>query len=62
MLRGSRSGRPSAFDTELHEQRNIIERRFNRLKQFRELATRYAQRTAYFHAELTIAALVLWLR
>ncbi|MBF6188561.1 transposase, partial [Nocardia farcinica] len=35
---------------------------FNRLKQFRGLATRYAKRAAYYQAELTIAAIVLWLR
>jgi hypothetical protein len=34
----------------------------NRLKQFRDLATRYAKRTAYHHANLTIAAIILWLR
>ncbi len=35
---------------------------FNRLKQFRDLATRYAERAAYYQAELTIAAIVLRLR
>ncbi len=34
----------------------------NRLKQFRDLATRYAKRAAYYQAELTIAAIILWLR
>jgi hypothetical protein len=43
------------------EQRNVVERCFNRLKQFRDLATRYAKRAAYYQAELTIAAIVLWL-
>ena len=38
------------------------ERCFNRLKQFRDLATRYAKRAAYYPAELTIAAIILWLR
>jgi transposase len=32
------------------------------LKQFRDLATRYAKRAAYYQAELTIAAIILWLR
>jgi transposase len=44
------------------QQRNVVERCFNRLEQFRGLATRYAKRVAYFHAELTIAAIILWLR
>ncbi len=59
---GSRGGRPPAFDTDLYKQRNVVERCFNRLKQFRDLATRYAKRSAYYRASLTIAAIILWLR
>lgn len=59
---GSHGGRPPAFDAQLYKRRNVVERCFNRLKQFRDLATRYAKRAAYYHAELTIAAIVLWLR
>lgn len=60
--KGSRGGRPPAFDAEAYKQRNVVERCFNRLKQFRDLATRYAKRAAYYQAELTIAAIILWLR
>jgi transposase len=60
--KGTRGGRPPAFDTELYKRRNVVERCFNRLKQFRDLATRYAKRAAYYLSELTIAAIVLWLR
>lgn len=60
--KGSRGGRPPAFDRDVYKRRNVVERCFNRLKQFRDLATRYAKRAAYFQAELTIAAIVLWLR
>jgi transposase len=60
--KGSHGGRPPVFDAELYKQRNVVERCFNRLKQFRDLATRYAKRAAYYQAELTIAAIVLWLR
>jgi transposase len=60
--KGTRGGRPPAFDAEVYKQRNVVERCFNRLKQFRDLATRYAKRAAYYQAELTIAAIVLWLR
>jgi len=62
VTKGSRGGRPPAFDADLYKQRNVVERCFNRLKQFRGLATRYAKRTAYYQAELTIAAIILWLR
>jgi transposase len=60
--KGSTGGRPPLFDADSYRQRNVVERCFNRLKQFRDLATRYAKRAAYYRAELTIAAIVLWLR
>ena len=60
--KGSRGGRPPAFDPDLYRDRNVVERCFNRLKQFRDLATRYAKRAAYYRAEIVIAAIVLWLR
>jgi transposase len=60
--KGSHGGRPPAFDEALYRGRNVIERCFNRLKQFRDLATRYAKRAAYYRAGVLIAAAVLWLR
>ncbi|MFD4252674.1 transposase [Amycolatopsis thermoflava] len=53
---------PTRLDAETYKRRNVVERCFNRLKQFRDLATRYAKRAAYYQAELTIAAIILWLR
>ena len=60
--KGSRGGRPPAFDAVLYAERNVVERCFNRLKQFRALATRYAKRVAYYRSEIVIAAIMLWLR
>ncbi len=60
--KGSRGGRPPVFDPDTYADRNVVERCFNRLKQFRDLATRYAKRVAYYRSEITIAAIVLWLR
>lgn len=60
--KGARGGRPPVFDPDLYKRRNVIERCFARLKQFRGLATRYTKRAAYYQAELTIAAIILWLR
>jgi transposase len=60
--KGSRGGRPPAFDSDLYAGRNVVERCYNRLKQFRALATRYAKRAAYYRSEIIIAAIVLWLR
>ncbi len=39
--RGRRGGRPVRFDPDAYRGRNVIERAFNRLKQWRALATRY---------------------
>lgn len=60
--KGSAGGRPPAFDAAEYRRRNVVERCFNRLKQFRDLATRYAKRAAYYRSELLIAATLLWLR
>jgi hypothetical protein len=53
---------PRAFDQVIYAGRNVVERCFNRLMQFRDLATRYAERAAYCRAEIIIASIVLWLR
>ncbi|WP_424190188.1 transposase [Actinokineospora sp. G85] len=60
--KGSTGGRPPALDPDLHKLRNVVERRLNRLKQFRGLATRYATRAAYHRAEIILARIVLHLR
>jgi putative transposase len=39
--KGSSGGRPPKFDTEAYKGRNVVERSFNALKQWRGLATRY---------------------
>lgn len=49
------------FDKEVYRKRNIVERLFNRLKQFRRIATRYEKRAANYKAFLSIAAILLWL-
>ena len=49
------------FDKEAYKQRNLVERLFNRLKQFRRVATRYEKRGQNYKAMLTLAAILLWL-
>lgn len=49
------------FDKELYKLRNMVERLFNRLKQFRRVATRYEKRGQNYKAMLTLAAILLWL-
>lgn len=57
--KGSAGGRPPGFDRDEYRRRNVVERFFNRLKQFRDLGTRYAKRAAYYVSELLIASIVL---
>jgi transposase len=59
---GSRGGRPPAFDRKAYRQRNVVERCFNRLKQNRALATRYAKRAVLYRALVVIAAIRIWLK
>jgi transposase len=60
--KGPAGGRPPAFDKAIYRDRNVVERCFARLKQFRALATRYAKRVAYYRSQLVIATVALWLR
>ncbi|MFD0883328.1 IS5 family transposase [Streptosporangium algeriense] len=59
--RGSRGGRPPLFSRELYKRRNVVERCFNRLKQFRGLATRYDKTAESYQAAVTLASLLMWL-
>lgn len=50
-----------SFSNWVYRQRNLIERFFNRIKQFRGLATRYDRRPDNFLAALKLAAIRIWL-
>ena len=50
------------FDREAYRARNRVERLFNRLKQFRRIATRYEKRAANYLAMLHIGAILIWLQ
>ena len=51
-----------SYDTELYKERNRIERFFNKLKQFRRVATRYDKLLANFMGFVKLAAIAIWLR
>jgi transposase len=57
----SNQPRRHGFDREAYRARNRVERLFNRLKQFRRIATRYEKRAQNYLAMLHIAAITLWL-
>lgn len=49
------------FDKSIYRTRNRVERCFNRLKQFRRIATRYEKNAENYQAMLTLASIQLWL-
>ena len=51
-----------AFDRDIYRQRNLVERLFNRLKNYRRLATRYEKRAENYRAMWLIAATLEWLK
>jgi transposase len=60
--KGSAGGRPPDFDPAVYRHRNVVERCFNRLKQWRDLATRFAKRASIYRACLVLIAALLWLK
>ena len=58
---GDHAARPPAFSREDYKQRNVVERAFGRLKQWRDLATRYAKRAAIYRASLVLISALIWL-
>ncbi|MET8983012.1 transposase, partial [Streptomyces sp. NPDC004539] len=47
-------------DKQLYKRRNVVERCFNRLKQWRGIATRYEKTTESYQAAVTLASLLMW--
>jgi transposase len=60
--RGSAGGRPRKFDGQAYKGRNVVERCFNQLKNWRGLATRYDKHALVFRGGVVLAAILLWLR
>jgi len=50
------------YDADLYKERNRIERFFNKLKQFRRVATRYDKLLVNFMGFVKLAAIAIWLR
>jgi transposase len=49
------------YDADLYKERNLIERMYGKLKQFRRVATRYDKLANSYLAFVLVAAIYLWL-
>lgn len=58
--RGRRGGRPCGFDHDVYRRRNTVERDWNRLKQWRGIATRYDKTATNYRGGIVLAALLTW--
>ena len=52
---------PRSYDKHVYKSRNLIERFFARLKQFRRIATRYDKLDIRFEAFISLAAAFIWI-
>ncbi len=50
-----------SYDHDLYKARNLVERFFNRLKQFRCIATRYEKLARNFSSMIHLACAFIWL-
>lgn len=60
--KGSKGGRPPAFDAEAYKGRNVVERSFNSVKQWRGLATRYDKLAVTCRSATVLHAILQWLQ
>ena len=49
------------YDREIYKERNLVERLFQKLKQFRRIATRYERLKRNYQAMLYLASSMIWL-
>ena len=59
---GSAGGRARSFDPEAYKGRNVVERCFNKLKQWGGIGTRVDKTARSYLAGLTLAAALVWTR
>ena len=57
----SRGGRPVGFDAADYQNRNVVERAFNKFKNWRGLATRYDKHALIYRGGMVLASIILWL-
>ena len=50
------------YDKVLYKERNLVERLFNKLKNFRRVATRYDKTASAYMAFIHVASILIWLK
>lgn len=60
LRRGSRGGRPISYDRDDYRGRNVIERRFAALKQWRGIATRYDKLATVYRSAAVLNTVITW--
>jgi len=60
--KGSAGGRPPAFNPRIYKRRSAVERAFNRLKQWRGIATRYDKYALTFQGGVLLAGTIMLVR
>jgi transposase len=60
LRRGSKGGRPIGWDRDDYRGRNVIERRFANLKQWRGIATRYDKLAIVYRAAAVLNGVIAW--
>ena len=58
----SARSQPIPYDTCIYQERNLIERFFNKIKHFRRIATRYEKTATSFASMLFLVGAMIWLR
>jgi len=59
--RGSQDGRPVSYDIEAYQGRNVVERSYNRFKQWPGLATRHDKLAVIFRGAAVLRSTIIWL-
>ena len=52
---------PREYDRHCYKDRNLVERFFNRIKQFRRIATRYEKLDRNFLGMIILSCIMIWL-
>lgn len=60
--KGAKGGRPPKLDANRYKDRNVVERFFSRVKQWRGLATRFDKHAINYRSGMVLFAVFDWLK